>query len=49
MAMTGISILGKISVGVRRITIGLAMRINNARTINVYGRERAVLISHIVL
>src|SRR5271166_3470448 len=43
---TGILILGKMSVGVRRITTGAAMRINSARTINVYGRLRATLTIH---
>jgi hypothetical protein len=47
--MTGILIFGKISVGVRRITIGAARRISSANTINVYGRERAILTTHIAL
>jgi hypothetical protein len=34
-------ISGKISVGIRSITTGLAMRIRIARTMNVYGRVRA--------
>ena len=40
-------ILGKISVGVRRITIGEAMSISKANTMNVYGRERAIFTTHI--
>src|ERR1022692_2588746 len=44
---TGILMLGKMSVGVRRMTTGAAMRINSARTINVYGRLRASLTIHI--
>src|SRR6267142_3699537 len=47
-AMTGMSTLGKISVGVRRMTTGLRMRIKSARTMNVYGRLRATLTIHIV-
>jgi hypothetical protein len=39
--MTGISIFGKMSVGVRRITAGLSKRMRIARTTNVYGRLRA--------
>ncbi len=34
-AITGMSMLGKMSVGVRRITTGLRMRIRSARTMNV--------------
>jgi hypothetical protein len=36
------------SVGVRMITTGAAMRINSARTMNVYGRSRAILTIHMV-
>ncbi len=32
------STLGKMSVGVRRMTSGLISRINSASTMNVYGR-----------
>src|SRR6185369_10492800 len=46
--ITGISMLGKMSVGVRRITTGAAMRIRSARTINVYGRFSATLTIHII-
>jgi hypothetical protein len=45
--MTGISILGKISVAVRRITKGLRTRMRSAITIKVYGRLRASLTIHI--
>jgi len=34
-AITGMLMLGKMSVGVRRITTGLRMRIRSARTMNV--------------
>src|SRR5580658_1897902 len=44
--MTGMSILGKMSVGVRRMTAGLNKRIRIARTTNVYGRLRASLTIH---
>ena len=47
-ATTGILMLGKMSVGVREITTGLASRINSARTINVYGRLSASLTIHII-
>src|SRR5580692_3785205 len=40
--------LGKMSVGVRRITTGAAIRISKARTMNVYGRLRAILTIHMV-
>jgi hypothetical protein len=40
--------LGKISVGVRRMTTGAAIRIISARTMNVYGRLRATLTIHIL-
>jgi len=39
--MTGISIFGKMSVGVRRMTAGLSKRMRIATTTNVYGRLRA--------
>src|ERR1700683_5678355 len=45
---TGILMLGKMSVGVRVITTGAAMRINSARTINVFGRLRAILTIHML-
>jgi len=45
---TGILMLGKMPAGVRKITTGAAMRINSARTINVYGRLRATLAIHIL-
>src|SRR5580658_7461844 len=45
--MTGMSTLGKMSVGVRRITTGLRRRINKATTTKVYGRLRATLTIHI--
>src|SRR5580658_5857742 len=44
--MTGMSIFGKMSVGVRRITAGLSKRIRIATTMNVYGRLRANLTIH---
>src|ERR1700733_8859106 len=44
--MTGMSILGKMSVGVRRMTAGLNNRMRMARTTNVYGRLRASLTIH---
>src|SRR6267142_2557735 len=47
-ATTGILIFGKMSVGVRWITTGLASRINIARTIKVYGRLSASLTIHIL-
>ena len=34
-AMTGMSMLGKMSVGVRRMSTGLTMRISSATTTNV--------------
>ena len=45
---TGMLMSGKMSVGVRRITTGAAMRINSARTINVYGLLRETLAIHMV-
>ena len=42
----GMSIFGKMSVGVRRMTAGLSKRIRIARTTNVYGRSRASLTIH---
>src|SRR5579872_107463 len=44
--MTGMSIFGKMSVGVRRMTAGLSKRMRIARTTNVYGRLRASLTIH---
>ena len=44
--MTGMSIFGKMSVGVRRMTAGLSKRMRIARTMNVYGRLRASLTIH---
>src|SRR5438132_10239537 len=44
--MTGMSIFGKMSVGVRRMTAGLNKRMRMARTMNVYGRLRANLTIH---
>src|SRR6266705_218744 len=45
-AITGMSMLGKMSVGVRRMTTGLAIRIKMATTTNVYGRASATLTIH---
>src|SRR5580765_7354883 len=47
-ATTGILIFGKMSVGVRWITTGLANKINSERTIKVYGRLSASLTIHIL-
>src|SRR5579871_509084 len=44
---TGMLMLGKMSVGVRRMMTGLKRRIRSARTMNVYGRFRAVFTIHI--
>src|ERR1700683_263117 len=44
--MTGMSIFGKMSVGVRRMTAGLSKTMRIARTTNVYGRLRANLTIH---
>src|SRR5258708_34681294 len=46
-AITGMSIFGKISVGVRRIMTGLKTKISTARTMKVYGRSRATRTIHI--
>src|SRR5262252_6104951 len=46
-AMTGMLMEGKMSVGVRAMTTGLTMRIRSARTMNVYGRSRAIRTIHI--
>src|SRR5258706_14704297 len=46
-AITGILMLGKISVGVRKIMIGLRTRMSTARTMKVYGRSRATRTIHI--
>src|SRR5580692_10165532 len=45
-ATTGMLILGKMSVGVRKITTGLKIRINRAKTMNVYGRSNATRTIH---
>src|SRR5205823_9543082 len=45
-AITGMSMLGKMSVGVRRMRTGLASRISRARTTKVYGRCSATLTIH---
>src|SRR6266404_2275855 len=47
-AITGILILGKMSVGVRRIITGLRIRISRARTMKVYGRFKASRTIHII-
>src|SRR4029077_20654947 len=46
-AITGMSIFGKISVGVRRIMTGLNTKMRTARTMKVYGRSRATRTIHI--
>src|ERR1700678_321236 len=46
-AITGMLMLGKMSVGVRRITTGLKIRIKRASTIKVYGRSNATRTIHI--
>ena len=46
-ATTGILMLGKMSVGVRRMMTGLMMRMSRARIMKVYGRSRANLTIHI--
>src|ERR1700692_2803254 len=45
-AITGMSMFGKISVGVRRIMTGLKTKISTARTMKVYGRSRATRTIH---
>src|ERR1700704_642850 len=47
MLMTGILISGKISVGVRRTTTGVRIRISSAITIKVYGLRNAKATIHI--
>src|SRR2546428_941058 len=47
-AITGMSMLGKISVGVRRMMTGLASRISSATTAKVYGRCSATLTIHML-
>src|SRR6266436_9761525 len=47
MLTTGISILGKMSVGVRTIDIAPRIKIRTANTAMVYGRLRASLTIHI--
>jgi len=46
-AITGMSMFGKISVGVREIITGLRTKMSTARTMNVYGRSRATRTIHI--
>src|SRR5450755_3889871 len=46
--ITGISMLGKISVGVRNSTTGVSNMITRAITINVYGLESAKRTIHIL-
>src|ERR1700722_11151123 len=46
-AITGISMFGKISVGVRKIMMGLRTKMSTARTMKVYGRSRATRTIHI--
>src|ERR1700689_1043678 len=48
MLITGMSIAGKISVGVRMNTMGVIKMMINANTMNVYGRLRASLTIHIM-
>src|SRR3984957_12987810 len=48
-AITGILMFGKMSVGVRKITTGLKIRINRAKTMNVYGRSNAMRTIHMEL
>src|ERR1700727_1849551 len=43
------SMFGKISVGVWRITTGLNIKMSKPRTMNVYGRLRAILTIHMNL
>ncbi len=45
--MTGISIFGNMSVGVRRITTGARIRMSRATTMKVYVRFMASLTIHI--
>src|SRR5260221_3308485 len=45
--MTGISISGKMSVGVRDSATGVSNRIASAITMKVYGRDRARRTNHI--
>src|SRR5450756_796604 len=47
METTGILMLGKMSVGVRTIMTGAAIRMSSASTMKVYGRLRATLTIHI--
>src|SRR5258708_429091 len=47
MLMTGISMSGKMSVGVRRTTTGVRIRISSAITMNVYGLRSAKATIHI--
>jgi hypothetical protein len=49
MLTTGMSMLGKISVGVRSIASGPTIKINTARTTNVYGRRSASLTIHMTV
>ena len=48
-AITGMLMFGKMSVGVRRMATGLAIRIKSASTMNVYGRLSATLTIHMRL
>ena len=45
-AITGMSMLGKMSAGVRLMTTGLAIRIRRATITKVYGRCSATLTTH---
>src|SRR5437016_3449028 len=45
-AITGMSMFGKMSVGVRRMSTGLSNKMSTARTTNVYGRCSATLTIH---
>ena len=49
MLTTGMLMLGKMSVGVRKMTTGLTSKIISATTTNVYGRFRASRTIHINL
>src|SRR5437899_2157094 len=44
--ITGMSMFGKMSVGVRRMSTGLSNKMSTARTTNVYGRCSATLTIH---
>src|SRR5579863_2354002 len=49
MLITGMLMLGKMSVGVRNSTNGVSSTITSANTINVYGRFRAKRTIHILV